>query len=473
MAYIDSNHARPSFPQKHWLGAIFLFTASFINMLDTTIVNLALPSIQSELSASNGALQWTLVVYSLAFAAGLLPFGRFGDVFGRRRLFLGGLSGFTFSSLVCGLAPSAEALVGARLFQGLTASMMMPQVLAIIHVSFPDGEKGKAIGLFGMVTALGAMAGPLIGGFIISADLFDLGWRMIFLINLPFGLIAVIGAALVLPKTSPNTTQSVDWLGAALFAAAAVALLFPIMEGRTLGWPVWVNCILLLSMFLLAGFLRHQHRLQRLGKAQLLPTSLLTNAHFLSRVGVVTLIFIGIAGPIVLLAITLQSGLKMSPAQAGIAIAAHPLSILIVSIVSSRMGANHLPLRALVGIFALLIGMSSLRFVMAAEVTFYQLWPTLAFVGAGIGTSTVALYQLVLKEVSGPDAGAGSGLLQAMQQVGIAMGIAWIGVIFFGALSDSTDSASYVAAFKHALWLPIAIYALLSIAAPLFFKLEH
>lgn len=445
--------------QRHWLGAAFLFIAAFINMLDTTIINLALPAIQSELSASHSALQWTLVIYVLTFAAGLLPFGRFGDVFGRRRLFLAGLFGFLAASSVCGFAPTVGALILARFFQGLAASMMMPQVLAILHESFPEEEKAKAIGFFGMVTALGAMAGPLLGGFLVSADLFGLGWRMIFLINLPFGLVALAGAYAVLPNGTGDRKQAVDWLGAALFATAAVALLYPIIEGRALGWPLWLIGLLGLSAVNAVFLWRLQHRRAAKGQSQILPDALLANARFMTRVGTVTLMFVGIAGPIVVLAMVLQFGLELSPARAGIALAAHPLSIMVASIVSSLMGSRYLERRVALGIGALLVGMVALQLTIAETTSIPMIWAPLILVGAGVGTATVAMYQLVLREVPHVEAGAGSGTLQAFQQIGIALGIALVGQVFFLALDDAPDAVSYVDALKTALWVPITIFA--------------
>lgn len=444
---------------KHWFAAAFLFAASFINMLDTTIINLALPAIQAEFAASHGSLQWTLVIYVLTFAAGLLPFGRFGDVFGRRRLFLGGLSGFVIASTACGVAPSIEALIAARFFQGLTAAMMMPQVLAIIHQSFPEEEKAKAIGLFGMVTAMGAMAGPLLGGVLISADLWGLGWRMIFLINVPIGAVALLGAAAVLPATPTRESQTIDCLGAALVAGAAIALLYPVIEGSALGWPIWLAVPAVLSVVLALYFWRHQHRLAISGKPQLLPVGLLDNSRFLARIGIITLMFIGIAGPIVVLAMVLQNGLALSPADAGVALAAHPSSIMVASLASSRLGDRYLVRRVTLGMAALLAGMTTLQVTITEATPIHLIWVPLIFVGVGVGTATVAMYQLVLKDVPDAEAGAGSGALQASQQIGIALGIAVVGQVYFSALSDAPDAASYVQALKSALWVPIALFA--------------
>lgn len=463
MAHSFTPHPHDGARAPHWMMAGFLFTAAFINMLDTTITNLALPAIQTEFSASHSGLQWTLVIYILTFAAGLLPFGRFGDVFGRRQLFLVGLLGFLVASTACGFAPSLKALITTRFFQGLTAAMMMPQVLAILHESFPEDKKAKAIGLFGMVTALGAMAGPVVGGFLISANLWGLGWRMIFLINLPFGLIAFAGAYFYVPKRAKPKAQNVDWLGAVLFAIAALALLYPAIEGQALGWPIWLAGLLALSLASGAALLRLQNRRAAKGQQQLIPVSLLTNSYFLTRVAFVMLMYMGIAGPIVVLAMVLQFGIQLSPDRAGFALAAHPLSVMAASLLSSRLGSRFLERRVTLGIVSLLAGMVALHLIVAPGVPLPAIWAPLILIGAGAGTATVALFQLVLKEVPPTEAGAGAGALQAFQQIGIALGIALVGQIYFAALGDASAASAHVDALKVALWVPITVFATVSL----------
>lgn len=187
-----------------WAAALVLFLASFMNLMDVTIVNVALPAIQADFSASSTQLEWVAAIYVLAFAAGLLPFGRFGDIFGRKRMFVMGVAGFTVGSALCGLAPGIGFLIGARAIQGIAGAMMVPQVLAIVHVIFPPAEKGRVFGLFGAVTSLGAVAGPVLGGALISADILGLDWRPIFLINLPLGVAALIGSIYLVPNVSPH-----------------------------------------------------------------------------------------------------------------------------------------------------------------------------------------------------------------------------------------------------------------------------
>ncbi len=450
--------------KRHWYAAGFLYIAAFINLLDTTVVNLALPAIQTEFGATDTAMQWVLVIYVLAFAAGLLPFGRFGDAIGRRKLFLCGIVGFVTTSLVCGVAPNMETLIFARLLKGMFAAIMLPQVLAIIHATFPNDLKGKAIGYFGMVSGLGALAGPLIGGPLIAVDLFGLGWRMIFLINLPLGVISFVGVSAYVSQDLKTRQQNSDWFGAGLFAAGSVALLYPLIEGRSTGWPLELRALFFVSVLLFAVFWQRQKKLAMNNKMQLVPVELLRNGRFLKGLIITNCLFVGVAGPIVVLAITLQTGLGYSAAEAGFVLAAHPLAAMFASLATGQLGPRHLQKRILFGFVALLAGMVALRGGIHLEGQPLTLWAPLVLIGAGVGSANVALLQSVLRTVEPSDAGAGSGALQAFQQIGIAVGIAIVGQIFFSSLAQDNRPEHYVAALQKSLLLPIAIYTGLAFA---------
>ncbi|WP_048600221.1 MFS transporter, partial [Nereida ignava] len=201
-----------------------LFLGSFMNLIDVSITNVALPQIQADTGASATQLEWVAAIYVLALAIGLLPFGRFGDVYGRKRLFVIGLIGFTIASLACGLAPNITTLIAARAIKGFAAAMMVPQVLAIVHVIFPPEEKARVFGLFGTISSLAVVAGPIIGGALISTDIAGLSWRLAFLINIPFGVVALAGALRFVPNLMGNGNVRPDWIGTGLFTTAAVLL---------------------------------------------------------------------------------------------------------------------------------------------------------------------------------------------------------------------------------------------------------
>lgn len=450
---------------NRWAALAALYLAMFMNILDVSVVNLALPSIRQGLGATDTQLEWVLVVYVLAFAAGLLPFGRFGDVVGRGRVFRWGVAGFTISSLACGLAPDITFLIASRALQGLCAAMMVPQVLAIVHVIFPVEEKGKAIGLFGSVSALGAVAGPLVGGVIVAADIFGLGWRPIFLINLPIGLISFVGAHRFLPHLENENRATPDWAGTLLFAVAVLALVFPLVEGRQFGWPVWCFALLGLSAVLAVLFFRLQQRRARLGKAQLLPVLLTQDRVFVGGVIFVALFFSGLAGLFFMMALFLQAGLGMSPMTAGLILAPHPAGVMLASALTGRFGTRLQALRISLAMLAVLCGLVAVWLLVAGGVSPGVLSGPFLIVGLGTGTAIPALFQLVLSRVSGPDAGAGSGVLQAFQQVGMALGIAVQGQIFFQVLAEGRDEALYRDAAAATLLYPAGVYAVLTLLA--------
>lgn len=454
----------PRTSRRQWLATGCLMLGAFMNILDATIVNLALPAIRDDLGASPGALQWILVVYVLTFAAGLLPFGRFGDVYGRRRVFAVGLIGFMATSLAAGTAPDVATLILTRAAQGLAAAAMVPQVLAIVHGLFDREDRGKAIGYFGMVSALGAIAGPVLGGAVIAGDWFGLGWRAIFLINLPLGAMALAGALLLLPRDQRSGGLP-DWPGAVYVAVALATLVYPLIEGRSLGWPLWLLAFPALSASLSLVFWRRQIRLGRLDRLQTLPPGLIRAPGFVAGVVTVMVLISGMAGTMVTLAIFLQSGLGLTPAAAGLAIAPHPAAAMVASMLSGRLGSRRLGSRILLGIVTLFLGMVWLLLDVGASESGSDILGPLLLVGAGGGTAFVALFQVALSQVSAPDAGAGSGALQALQQVGIALGIAVVGQLFFARLGEAHDTASYRAAMSAALLYPVIACAALGLFA--------
>src|SRR4051794_20544284 len=198
---------------RRWAALVTLLIGGFMNLIDITIVNVALPRLQAGLGATSTDIQWVVAAYILAFGLGVLPFGRLGDIVGRKRMFLIGVALFTVFSAVCGLAPTIVALIGARVLQGLASAMMMPQILAIAQVIFPPKERGFAFSLFGLSAGLASVAGPLAGGLLIGADLFGLDWRPIFLVNIPVGILALAAGRALVPELPPHPGLTVDFGG--------------------------------------------------------------------------------------------------------------------------------------------------------------------------------------------------------------------------------------------------------------------
>ncbi|MGO1959199.1 MAG: MFS transporter, partial [Canibacter sp.] len=261
-------------------AVIVLLVALFMDLMDVTIVNVALPAIQEDLGATSEHLEWIVSGYLLGLAALLITGGRLGDIFGRRRVFVIGVIGFTAASLLAGLSSTAGALVGFRAMQGLFAGVMVPQVLSIIQAIFPPRERAAVYGITGAVTGLAAVAGPLVGGALITGDAFGIGWRSIFMINVPIGVVLIVGALWLIPETQSAHALRVDVRGVLLAMGGVLALVYPLVEGRQLGWPLWTFALMLLSPVLLALFARHQRRPSAANHAPLLPMGLFRDRGF-------------------------------------------------------------------------------------------------------------------------------------------------------------------------------------------------
>lgn len=458
---------------NRWAAMVALFTANFMNVLDATIVTVAIPTIERDLGATSTQIEWITAVYILAFALGLLPFGRLGDIVGAKRLFLLGAAAFTVASVLCGVAPNIESLIPARVAQGLGAAAMTPQVLAIVHVVFPPHEKRRVFSLFGVVSSLGSVLGPILGGLIVTSNFWGMEWRPIFLINAPIGLLVILLGMAVVPTTPSDRSIRNDWIGIALFAFATAALVFPLIEGRTYEWPVWIFGLVAISLVTALLFYIWERLRASGAKAQLLPTSLLHNPSF-SFGAILTMgLFSGIPGLFLMLAIVLQSGLGMSPLMSGLAMAPFPVGILVASWLGRSLRPQVTRLGVSIGSIALALAMLVLYWVFArqsASLTPLSFAVPLGLAGLGTGIAIAALFQSTLSTVAPHEAGSASGALQTFQQIGSAVGIAIVGQLFFSSLEGSAvlDSDAFIGAAIASLWYQIGIFALVAAGGSLF-----
>jgi EmrB/QacA subfamily drug resistance transporter len=460
---------------RRWLGFGVLLIANFMNLIDVTIVNVALPSLQKSLGADASQIEWVVAAYVLAFALGLLPFGRLGDIVGRKKMFLAGVAGFTLASALCGLAPNIEMLIAARVLQGFAGAMMTPQVLAIVQVTFPPQEKGMAFSFFGLCAGLASVAGPLVGGLLIGGDLWGLDWRPIFLVNIPFGIFALVAGAILITNIPGNSTLKNDYVGIAIFGIAILLLIFPLIEGRTYGWPLWAFAMVIASVVAMVAFyLWEQHR-EKQNQPQLLTAHLLRNGNFLLGAGVATLFFSGIPGLFLVIAIFLQSGFGMTPLESGLTTVPFSVGVLVISALSGKLGNNYLRRRLALGSIILAVGMLWLRLVIGGVTESIDHWwfaAPLGIAGMGLGIGISALFQTILSGIPPRDAGAGSGALQAFQQVGGALGVALMGEIFFTSLtsgfaaSPASPHIPFVAAAENALIYQITIFLVVAALTP-------
>ena len=463
-----SQTAEPFTPVPgRWIAMIILLVAQFMNLIDVTIVNVALPSLQTAFGATSSQIEWVVAGYILFFALLLLPSGRLGDIVGRRRMFILGVAVFTLGSALCGLAPTIETLVAARVFQAVGAAMMTPQTLAIIPVIFAPSERGAAFALTGLTAGLAAVAGPVLGGWLIGADIAGLGWRPIFLVNIPVGIIAIIAALIYLPRVKGAPGQGLDLVGTALAGAVLLAVIFPLIEGRQVGWPAW--CFVMMASaipltVLFALWLRHQ---AATGGVQIIPAALFGNRAFAIGTVLSASLFSGIPGFFLVLAVYLQSGYGLTPLQSGMTTVPFSLGVLVASIVSAKLGARMLRPRITTGALMLAVAMIWVRFAVqdtGDDLVRLAFAPALLLGGIGLGIAISPLFQTILAGVAGRDTGAASGGLQAFQQMGAALGVAVMGEVFFSTLAPAMKTggaphAAFATAIDHALIYNVVVFA--------------
>ena len=428
----------PQLNPRRWTALLSALTAAFMVLLDISIVNVAIPSIRNNLNASDADIQLVVAGYGLAYAVVLITGGRLGDIFGRKRLFMIGMGGFISASALCGLAQSALMLDLSRVLQGFMAALMFPQVLSMIQVMFPPQERARAFGMLGAVIGLATIMGPLVGGLIIRSDVTGGSWRWIFLVNVPIGVASLLVAARVVPEsTAPHATR-LDVPGVVLASAGLFLLVLPLVEGQSSGWPPWTYICLVLSPLVLGLFVVYE---RGLGPDQfpLVQLSLFRIPAF--RVGVMIsgLFLAGIPAFFFTLSLTLQLGLRYTPLQAGLTVIPWSAGTAVASAFSARVAARLDKATITVGSFILVLGVLGviLTFHLSAEnVSSLALVPSFIIGGIGLGTVIAPLLNVILSGVPGRDAGSASGVLTTFQQVGGAVGVAVIGVVFFALLSS-------------------------------------
>jgi EmrB/QacA subfamily drug resistance transporter len=459
---------------RRWVALFVLLLASFMNLIDVTIVNVALPSLQADLGADPSHIEWVIAAYVLAFALGLLPFGRLGDIVGRTNMFLVGVAAFTLASAFCGLAPSIEWLIVARVLQGLAGAIMTPQVLAIAQVTFPPEEKGQAFSLFGLSSGLAAVAGPIVGGLLIGANFAGLDWRPIFLVNIPFGILAVVAGWFLIPRTPGHPDLKNDYVGIGLFVIAAVALVFPLVEGRTFGWTWWIWALMAVSLVFTGLFVMWEKGRAAANQPQLLNFGLISNGNFLLGLLITTIFASGIPAMFMVISLLLQAGYGFTPLESGLTNTPFSVGVLSVSLFIGRLGQRYLKARLALGAALLVVGITWLDLIvrnLGDSLDHWTFLPPLLVAGLGLGLGFSGLFQSVLSGVPPRDAGAGSGALQAFQQIGGAIGVALVGEIFFSGLAanfatGATPKAAFAAAAGPAITYQIVSFALVVILVP-------
>jgi EmrB/QacA subfamily drug resistance transporter len=434
-----------------WGPLLVVLTGTFMTFLDFFIVNVALPSIQTQLHAGPAAVQLVVAGYGLSFAIGMISGGRLGDLYGRRRLFTIGLAAFTLASAACGFAPSASFLVVVRVLQGAAGALMTPQVLAILGTVYAGARRGRAFAAYGLAMGIAGVVGQLLGGTLIQAEIGGSSWRGIFLINLPVGLVGLLLAARTVPESHGQQAR-LDLTGTVLVTVALTAVVLPPVEGQQHGWPVQAWLCLAASPVLLAGFLAHQWLRRSGGRAPLADLDLFRNRVF--GVGSLAALTFALVPPsfFFVLALYLQEGRRFSALFSGVVFIAVGVgffaAMLTAEAMTARLGRQILALGALVVAAGCLLLAGT-----ASATSSIELLPGLAVTGFGIGMVLVPLSSAVLRDIDARHAGAASGVLSTAQQVGGALGVAVVGVVFYRAL----DISAFAHAFAVSLYLLAAL----------------
>jgi len=424
--------------RNRWLILAVVLAAECMDLVDSTVVNVAAPSIARDFHASSTALVWIVSGYPLAIGIGLITSGRLGDLVGRRRMFLVGAVGFVFASVLCGAAPDAGFLVAARLVQGLFSSMMLPQGLGVLREVFPDDEQQKAFGLFGPVIGLSAVFGPLIGGGLIDWDLFGSGWRMVFFINVPLGVAAILAGRRLLPANQPDRQIRLDFVGTGLVAVFSLLIVYPLIQGRAEGWPWWTYASMAAGVVVLGIFALNQRYRDRTGKSTLVTPSVFAHRAYSSGLLFFLLFFAGLSGSVLCVTLFLQFGQGFTPIRA--AICTVPLSAGLVAgaglsggLLGPKFGRRTL--QAGVAVSGLGWGLLILALRGHGTVGFVDLMPGLFAVGIGLGLVSPPLFDIVLASVTEREIGSASGVLNAGQQLAGSIGVAVLGTVFFDTVS--------------------------------------
>ncbi|MBM6398610.1 MFS transporter [Ochrobactrum anthropi] len=435
------------------LALTILLLGGFITVFDLFVVNVAIPSMQADLGVSFAEIGFVIAGYELAFGVLLIAGGRLGDRHGRRRLFALGMVGFAVTSFLCGIAPDARSLIVARLLQGATGAILFPQVYALLRVLYDEAGRRRAFGLLGMTVGLAAIAGQVFGGLIVESDLFGLGWRIIFLINLPIGIIALLSARII-PESRSSDAMGVDWPGIALATAGLLLLLLPLLEGPNIGWPFWTWACMAASIALLAVFLAWEHLVARRGGDPAIDLTLFRNTGFSAGSLVVLLIYSTSTSLFLCFALLVQSGLGLTPFAAGTLFAPASVGFVVASLTApklvARFGNIAIAGGALVyaaGIGWLILSAAGLR---DGAGTFVLL-PPLVLLGFGQGLSMTPLLNLVIGYVEEKHAGMAAGFISTMQQVGGAFGVSVVGIFFVSILGrDASEGVSQAGRYADA-----------------------
>jgi EmrB/QacA subfamily drug resistance transporter len=444
--------------RKWWTLAAVAF-GLFMIMLDNTIVNVALPSIERSLHMSISSLEWIVTAYALTFAALLITGGKLGDLYGRRKMFVAGLVVFTLASLACGLAPSAGFLIGARAVQGVGAALMNPATLSIITATFAPKERGQAIGIWAGISALALAIGPLCGGLIVD----NINWHWIFYVNVPVGVIAIVVSQFVIPESRDTThEQSIDLPGLVTSGGALLALSYALIEGNHHGWAsAEIIGLFVAAAVLLAAFIVLELR-QRL---PMLDLSLFKIPSFVGANLVAMLVSLGMFGVFFFISLYVQNVLGYSPTKAGAIFLPMTVLIIVVAPIAGKL-SDRIGSRWLMGGGMTILGVSLLLYLrIGLHTGFWSLLPQLLLGGVGMAMTMSPMTSAAMGSVPVDKAGVGSGVLNSFRQVGGSLGIALMGAILLTYQHPNVAPSAAAQNFVDGLHAALLVSAFIAFAA--------
>jgi EmrB/QacA subfamily drug resistance transporter len=465
----DHDRARAPLPKPsklQWAVLLTVLGADVMDLLDSTIVNVGAPSIARDLHTSTTELQWVIAGYTLAMAVALITGGRLGDLYGRRRMFLIGIAGFTVFSALCSAATSPELLIGARALQGLCAAVMLPQGLAIIRSVFPPAQAGAAMGIFGPVMGLAATLGPIIGGALIQGDLFGTEWRSIFWVNVPIGLIAVVCAWRVVPRDRPHgeNPPRLDVTGMLLSGLGMLLLVYPLIQGRENNWPAYMFAMMAAAAPVFALFWFQQRARQRAGRTPLITPSLLGKRAFAGGLVFGLFFFAGMGGLFLVLMIHIQLALGYTSLHAGLTGLPFSLGVAAGAGLGAPLAPRYGRKVLLGGVVMMAAGLGGVALTVShfgTRLTTWDLVPTYAVCGLGMGLLIMTFFSMVVSSLDEHETGSAGGVLNALQQLASTVGVALFGTLYFNGLTaghssaDAASTALWVAAGTVALCIPL------------------
>ncbi|MCW3064193.1 MAG: transporter [Solirubrobacterales bacterium] len=449
-----------------WLAFAAVLAAAVMDLLDSTIAQVAAPSIRRDLGGSFADLEWISAAYTLAMAVTLLTGGRLGDLFGRRRMLMVGIAGFLLASIACAAAATPGELIAARAAQGALSALMLPQVMGLMRDLFRPEEMGKAFGVYGPVMGLSAMLGPILAGALIGADFLGSSWRMIFLVNVPVGVFALVTAARLLPTATATAARGarLDLTGAALAGVGMCLLVLPLVQGHQLGWPGWLDAMLGASVAVLGLFALHQVRRKRAGATPLVEPGIFTHRGYASGIAF-SLVFIASLGGIVLIFnLFLQAGLGFSAWHAAIGTAPWAAGAFVGSAIGG-ITMHKLGRRVLhAGLVVESLGLLGIYVVFESAGTgvgSLDLLAPMIVGGIGMGMVFVPLFDIAIADVEPSEIGSASAVLQSVNGLSMSLGVAGLGAIFFGLVKPQLGPAQgFLGAAEWTTLITVALLAL-------------